>query len=103
MRKLYSIRRDILRSLISEQLPSYLQEVSSDGGMHCVYYLKHALSDIEICDQAAKQGLAIRPLSSYYSQKMIKQGLVIGFAGFSESEQVKAVSILKHIMVNDIQ
>jgi GntR family transcriptional regulator/MocR family aminotransferase len=100
MRKLYRGRREILRELIASQLSEYLELISSDGGMHCVYYLTHKLSDIQICQQADKQGLAIRPLSSYYSLNDSKQGLVIGFAGFTELEQRKAIAALKEVMTN---
>ena len=99
MRKLYSSRREVLRRLIAAELPQSLELVKSDGGMHCVFYLHHKLSDRQICERAEAQGLAIRPLSSYYSQKVTKQGLVIGFAGFTEAEQSKAVGLLKAIMI----
>ena len=100
MRKLYRGRRDFLRAIIQEQLEGYLSLVESDGGMHCVYILNKNVSDIVVCNQARKQGLGVMALSPYYSGDNKRNGLVIGFAGYNESEQLRAVGLLAKIMRN---
>jgi GntR family transcriptional regulator/MocR family aminotransferase len=100
MRKLYGIRRTILKSLIDQHLAEHLTLVQSDGGMHCVYLLGNSLSDVSICQKALKENITIQPLSTYYCGEVKKSGLVIGFAGFDEKQQKEAILILKTI-IND--
>lgn len=99
MRKLYSERRQSLRKLIARELADYLTLVDSDGGMHCVFILAKGLKDLPICKALRERGLAVQPLSAYYTQANPQQGLVIGFAGFSSEQQVEAVQQLKRIVL----
>lgn len=84
MRKLYQQRRDYLLHRVSEQFPDILVWEPSDGGMHCVFRLDNQFEDQTIARVANQQGLGIRPLSYYYDQQTPMNGLVIGFAGYSE-------------------
>lgn len=68
MRKLYKTRRDILHRLVQEKLGNLLQPLENSGGFHSVYLLLKGLSDKDICQEAAKNGLGILPLSGYYNK-----------------------------------
>ena len=101
MRKLYSARRDSLTNLVTKYITDYLTLIETDGGMHCVYLLAELISDTKVCELGRKEGLAMQPLSSYYScASEAKNGLVIGFAGYDQESQEKAVKQLSQIIKN---
>jgi len=97
MRKLYHWRRNLLQRLVEQYLCDYLTLVPSDGGMHCVYLLGTKYSDKVICQRARERGVGVKNLSDYYSSANKSQGLVIGFAGFNEQQQRRAVQVLESI------
>jgi GntR family transcriptional regulator/MocR family aminotransferase len=70
--------------------------------MHSVFLLPEGYSDTNICQQAAAQGLAIKPLSGFYSEvdQPVTQGLVIGFAGFTPEEMARGIEVLKAVILN---
>ncbi len=74
--------------------------MESDGGMHCVYLLDKHINDIMLCNDANDLGLGIQLLSHYYSGVKKLSGLVIGFAGYNESEQVRAITLLSTVIRN---
>jgi len=97
MRKLYHGRRNLLQELVAQYLCEYLTLVPSDGGMHCVYLLGAGYSDKVICQRARALGVGIKNLSDYYSSDNKSQGIVIGFAGFNEQQQRRAIRALESI------
>lgn len=99
MRKLYQQRRTFLHQLVAQHLPGILTPLGSDGSMHSVYLLKEAYDDRLICDMAYQQGLGIRPLSQYYTGELKQTGLVIGFAGYTQQEMERGISLLAEILM----
>ena len=86
-----------LQRLVEEHLREYLTLVPSDGGMHSVYRLSEGYCDKIICQRARELGVGVKNLSDYYSSDNKIQGLVIGFAGFNEQQQRRAVLALESI------
>ena len=101
MRKLYSVRKASLTSLMTQYIAKHLTLIETDGGMHCVYLLNQTISDTQVCTLGREVGLAMQPLSAYYSSTDdAKNGLVIGFAGYCQDSQEKAVKQLSQIIKN---
>lgn len=94
MRKLYRQRRDLLHHMMNIELGGKLMPVKSDGGMHSVFLLPMHVDDQALARQAQKQGLGIRSLSHYRRLADSDKGIVIGFAGYSESVMHDAVKRL---------
>lgn len=86
MRKLYHQRREILHNTIDTRLGTQLSLVPSDGGMHSVYLIPERWDDRRIRHLCEERDLGIRDLSRYYTGQNKRSGLVIGFAGYTESE-----------------
>ncbi|RTE64815.1 PLP-dependent aminotransferase family protein [Amphritea opalescens] len=98
MRKLYKARRAYLRQQVEQQFAGQLTLEPSDGGMHSVFLLPQTSDDKAIVEQARAVGLGIRPLSYYYDQQAPRSGLVIGFAGYSETQMEEGLRRLKPIV-----
>ncbi len=94
MRKLYQQRRDQLHALVQQRFGDQLQRVEADGGMHSVYRLPAGYNDCQICDQAQQSDLGIRALSRYYASDTRPQGLVIGFAGYTQAQMQQGLDSL---------
>ncbi|WP_296055367.1 PLP-dependent aminotransferase family protein [uncultured Amphritea sp.] len=98
MRKLYKTRRSYLLQRIDETFSQQLVWEPSDGGMHGVFLLPPGNDDTAIAAQAVNEGLGIRPLSYYYDKQPPRSGLVIGFAGYNETQIDTGVARLKPIL-----
>ena len=98
MRKLYQQRRDCLYRIVEVQLGDKLTLVESDGGMHSVYLIPDDWDDTHIRTRCEEKGLGIRDLSRYYNATQPKQGLVIGFAGYNESQIEKGIDLLTDVI-----
>jgi len=97
MRRLYGQRYQALRSAmapLSDLL--VLQEI--DSGMHAVAWATPALlermDDVTAARRAADAGVTVRALSPFYVAAPPSQGLILGFAGFSDADIGTAVSRL---------
>ncbi|WP_040879293.1 PLP-dependent aminotransferase family protein [Marinobacterium rhizophilum] len=94
MRKLYRRRRDFLNRRVEEMFGGRLKRIEADGGMHSVFLLPPGSCDQALCHALQSQGLGIRPLSHYYDGLEDRQGLVIGFAGYSQALIERGLEIL---------
>ena len=66
--------------------------------MHSVYLLPDGYRDSDICDHAQQHNLGIRALSRFYADEQQQQGLVIGFAGYNETEMEKGLAALSKVL-----
>lgn len=98
MRKLYQQRRDYLQNLIEGRLGEHLRLIESDGGMHSVYLIPESWDDTLIRAKCEEKGLGIRDLSRYYVAEHAPQGLILGFAGYSEDQILSAVNTLEQVL-----
>jgi GntR family transcriptional regulator/MocR family aminotransferase len=53
------------------------------GGTHVIARLKIKCSDVRVAERAAEFGVECRPLSKYYLRGRGKNGIILGYGGFS--------------------
>lgn len=97
MRVLYQERRSALVEALAEQLGNAVQILGTEAGMHLVAALRGAVSDQEISQRAAKQGIWATPLSTSFLGKPTCQGLVLGYGGTAASQMRSAVARLRRV------
>lgn len=89
MRRIYARRQAKLISSAATYLDGLLELRPVAAGMHLVAELAPALAerldDADIAAQAAGDAITLQPLSSFYADTPLKQGLIMGFAGFDEA------------------
>ena len=87
-RKLYAERQEQLIRALNKEASGLLSASPHDAGMHLVANINplSCLSDQEISHQAREIGLAVPALSGYFEGKKSRQGLILGYAGLTESE-----------------
>ena len=94
MRAIYQKRRDALVEAIRRRLDGVLTIVNADAGMHLTAWLPAGTDDREVARHAAVRGISATALSSCYSGRTSRPGLVLGFGGISEEAIVPAVETL---------
>ncbi|APG49034.1 PLP-dependent aminotransferase family protein [Phaeobacter porticola] len=102
MRRLYAKRQTALVKAIQTHAEDLLVVDPVPSGMHLVAILRPALTlrmtDVEAADRANNVGLSVQPLSTFYTGEPVLQGLVLGFAGFSEEQLVPALQDLAKVL-----
>jgi len=83
MRALYAQRREALLEAF-KGLP--LQLYAPETGIHCVGWLPEGVEVAALVQAAAKHRLDLAPLSSFYIQPPRRQGLLLGYGGFSAAD-----------------
>jgi GntR family transcriptional regulator/MocR family aminotransferase len=101
--KLYHERRDILCSLLHEQLGNYVSFKIPNGGFAIWVKYLHELDTAMVSEKANELGLSIGAGHDYYYDKTLKHSFVrIGFASLNEKEMQEAVSIWKKAILKCI-
>lgn len=98
MRSILIERRNTLVASLRKHFGNTLTAYNTDGGLHLCSFLPEGIDDQEIARNAAKRGLSIMPLSSCYSGKKSRSGLVLGFACANQSQIESATKILSQII-----
>jgi len=94
MRALYQQRRMMVYSALETVYPGLFAYEHTDGGMHIVVFLKQGVQDVQLAELWNSFNLQVFPLSSWYSQKNKRYGLVIGYTNIqSEQEAIAALSL----------
>ncbi|MBX2853960.1 MAG: PLP-dependent aminotransferase family protein [Rhodobacteraceae bacterium] len=90
MRRLYAGRQKALMAALREQASGVLSAEAPDGGMHVVAQIAPEIlarsNDKALSESAARVGVMAQPLSGFYHGRPEAQGVVLGYAGFSEAE-----------------
>lgn len=90
MRRIYARRQSKLLAVAAAYLDGLLDMKPAAAGMHLIAELTPALAarmnDASIAARAAGSAITVQPLSSFYAGNPLRQGLVMGFAGFDEAE-----------------
>lgn len=95
MRLVYAERRQMLRHLILQRLgPGHIHPHDSTAGLHLVMNLPHGVSDREVVQRSAEEGVVVRALSDYYLNPYCPQGLLLGFACVPREAMVPAFESL---------
>lgn len=97
MRRIYARRQAVL--LQELQPVANLLGLQTDGaGMHLCLPLRPALAriatDRDIAEQGSAHGLTLRALSAHATRPEPPQGLLLGYAGFSEQELADSAQVL---------
>ncbi|GAA5235005.1 PLP-dependent aminotransferase family protein [Verticiella sediminum] len=95
MRVEYCHARDALVSMLQERA-GHLVDVTAPGqGLHLIAYLRNGIPDTLAAQEAIRAGVAVRPISSLCSPGGARHsGLMLGFAGYSETRMRTAVDRL---------
>lgn len=83
MRVLYEERRDVVLAAAPNLLGDRLSLTGGDAGMHLVGLLPPGVSDVEVSERAREHGVTAPPLSRYAVRPLARDGLLLGYAGFS--------------------
>lgn len=90
MRRIYAARQQALVEAVGRHLHGLLQVEPEAGGMHLTARLSPGLAarmnDVELCGLARRNGLSLRPLSSFCHGEASMQGVLMGYSGFDETE-----------------
>ncbi|MBZ8143463.1 aspartate aminotransferase, partial [Rubrivivax gelatinosus] len=86
MRGLYRARQLHLIAGLQSLLGQALPLAGTDTGMHLTLPLAPEAGDVALTRRAAQLGITLRPLTPYYATRQRRQGLLLGFAAFNNSE-----------------
>ncbi len=101
MRILYKESQDYLVSLINTHLKGLLTPVPVDAGMHLVAWLPGHVDAAVIVKEALKEGIYLNTVSQFAIKFKSRQGLVLGFTGFKQSQMEAAIIKLKKIIIEE--
>jgi GntR family transcriptional regulator/MocR family aminotransferase len=86
MRELYAGRQAILVSAAEQELKGLLEVSSNEAGMYLIGWLPESMDDQRASEIAAAYGIEAPPLSTFRIEPGNSQGLLLGYAAFSEYE-----------------
>jgi GntR family transcriptional regulator / MocR family aminotransferase len=95
MRTLYAERSAALLEAVRE-LP--LEVEPPQAGIHCIAWLPAGMDEVLLVRQAVANGLNLWPVSSYSIEPLARQGLILGYGGYSVPEIQDAVRRLARAM-----
>ncbi len=94
MRLIYGERRSALIESLRSNLGEAAEVAGAEAGMHLSAIVK-GISDREVAQRAASQGLSLTPLSPFYASEPPQQGFILGFSNTSVEEIPAAVRRLR--------
>jgi GntR family transcriptional regulator/MocR family aminotransferase len=97
-RKLYAERQRALVRATERELGGLLSMRPAEGGMHLVGWLERGQDDASVSRRAAALGVEAPPLSAFSMEPRRTGGLVLGYAGFEESEIERGVRRLAAVL-----
>ncbi|WP_269935353.1 PLP-dependent aminotransferase family protein [Serratia liquefaciens] len=98
MRPLYRQRREWLAQALARQLAGYLTVSSQAGGIQLLARLTATGQDRHLAQDAWQRGLSIQALSDWHIASPAGDGLLMGFANFTQqSEAERAVARLAQL------
>ncbi|MGZ8287938.1 MAG: MocR-like pyridoxine biosynthesis transcription factor PdxR [Telluria sp.] len=81
MRQVYARRRTLLIDAIKANFGERLEIAGGEAGLHLTLLLPQHCDDQALAVAAANEGIAVRPLSRYYSApRVARKGLLLGYA-----------------------
>jgi GntR family transcriptional regulator / MocR family aminotransferase len=90
MRRLYAARQAALVAAAQRHLGDFLTVAPDDAGLHLMAWLTPAiaerLGDRGAAEAAAAAGIAVSPLSDYFTGPPDRHGLLLGYAAVPEDE-----------------
>jgi GntR family transcriptional regulator/MocR family aminotransferase len=86
MRELYTTRLAALRTHVERHLSGAIEIPRIEAGLHTPAYLKNGVRASRACERAAAVGLETMALDRFAIRRRDLNGLLLGFAAFSENE-----------------
>jgi GntR family transcriptional regulator/MocR family aminotransferase len=86
MRKLYQERYQALEEAARDHLAPDLEVVPTQTGMHTVAFPRDGLDAVALTHAAARRGVTVAPVSRFCLEPVTRDGLVLGFSGFTPAE-----------------
>jgi GntR family transcriptional regulator/MocR family aminotransferase len=102
-RALYAERQAFFLDQLARHAGGLLRAEADDAGMHLVVGLDPGLgmTDREAASRADAAGLSAPALSGYSMGPAAREGLVLGYTGFTEAEIARAVKRLARVLAPD--
>ena len=99
VRNIYGECRNHLASIVGQAFPSGLAWLQpSDQGMHSVLWLASDIDDQDIALQAVRAGVAVRPVSTMFSEGKGRPGLILGLGAFPFEQMQASMLTLSKII-----
>lgn len=95
MRMLYAERQALLVGAAQSELAGLLEVPPAQAGMHLVGWLPPHISDMAASQRAAALGVEVPALSAYTLKPYPRGGLLLGYAGYNQSQITTGISQLK--------
>lgn len=98
VRRVYGERRRIMLDRLKQDFADIGTFQDHQAGMQVLLKLPRNRNDVTLCAQAAKQGLGVQALSSYFSGGEAEKGLILGFCAFDDSEIKSGLKRLRQLL-----
>lgn len=98
MRRLYRQRQAWLRTELQRAAGQSIPLLGGNSGMHLVLPLDPHRDDVAITRKLLQAGYAPTPLSTFYLQERVQQGLVIGYGNCSDTQITAATRQLSRLL-----
>ena len=104
LRKIHNTRQKHYRALFAQHLTQYFELTPSELGLHIVARPSKTLAnmtstnDLKWAELVRRAGLSAYPLSGNYRTENREQGILLGFANFTEAETTERLLKLAHYM-----
>lgn len=98
MRALYAQRRQSFVAAIAARLSDTLQVVGNHAGVQLLALLPQGTDDVEIANEAARRGIAVKALSQCCIKPAKRTGLILGFGNISPHEIDATVLVVDSII-----
>ena len=100
MQQVYGHRRQILMDFLQRDLSTWLEPIPSAAGLHVAAALKVPLNDKAVVAAALSQGIGVRALSAFSSQRASPNGLAFGFGAITDSEIAEGLVSLRRVVAS---
>jgi len=101
MRALYLERLEALLDAFNRELKGIVEVHRPEAGMHIIGWLPKGASDREISRRAAAAGVDASPISSFFVSRPPRDGLMLGYTGYSEAAIREATRRLARVLDRD--
>jgi GntR family transcriptional regulator/MocR family aminotransferase len=98
MRRIYAARRRVLIEALKPGEGTLFHIDASPAGLMLLLRLPSEATDEDAVERLAAAGIEVQSLSSHYGGRKRAQGLLLSFAGFTESDLKQAASRLIEVM-----
>ncbi len=93
MRNIYRKKRELLVDCISRHEDKF-RIIGADAGLHITVEVDNGMTEEELVESAAAQGVKVYGLSRYCSRDIDMNRILLGYAGITEEEIEKGVELL---------